>query len=52
MNRRLHSIGHLELPQYLMYMLVNGVRRDKESLGNLTIGESTLNVTEDLQLAS
>jgi len=35
-----------------MHVLVDSVRRDKESPGNLTIRESALDVIEDFQLSS
>src|SRR5260370_21171183 len=31
-NRRLHSIAHLQLPEHLLYVLADGVRRDNDVL--------------------
>jgi len=35
-----------------MDMLVYGVGRDKEPIGNLTVGETQLNLIQDLELTS
>jgi len=36
----LNSIAHLELSQHLVDVLVYGVRRDEEPIGNLAVGEA------------